>query len=268
VLFPKLPTEIRIKIWRFVISVPRIVEVIFNDYWQYKNTNPPPVISTCAESRYESLKAYYSTITGPEWIRCDLDVLYLKYLDFYDNKGFDRRRFQGSIQRWDPQDEDVSTESNKWIGRPQSFEMVSILAINREVLTQTWDDYECIIRYFFPSLKLLVVLVDDAIAIEYVWDIKSNDFEVYEGNWGEFPPYWEFIRGSTGPFTIISIENMRYKEYIEIQMEKRFKREEEDYKDYIAPSICIMGYWLPPGVDIPECGRWPDDWTGRVRMQV
>ena len=26
-LFPKLPSEIRIKIWRFAISVPRIVEV-------------------------------------------------------------------------------------------------------------------------------------------------------------------------------------------------------------------------------------------------
>jgi hypothetical protein len=180
-LFPKLPTEIRIKIWRFAISVPRIVEVIFNDHWQCKNTNPPPLLSTCAESRHESLKAY-STIAGPEWIRCDWDVLCLKHLDFHDNKGFDRRRFQGSIQRWDPQDEDISAGSDKWIGRPQSFEMISALAINREVLTQTWDDYEYIIRHFFPSLKLLVVLVDDAIAIEHVWDIKSNDFKAYEGD--------------------------------------------------------------------------------------
>jgi hypothetical protein len=61
---------------------------------------------------------------------------------------------------------------------------------------------------------------------------------------------------------------MRYKEYIKMQMEKRFKREEEDYKDYTAPSICVMGCWLPLGVDIPEYRRWPDDWTRRVRTQV
>jgi hypothetical protein len=67
--------------------------------------------------------------------------------------------------------------------------MISALAINREVLTQTWDDYKCIIQHFFPSLKLLVVLVNDAIAIEHVWDIKSNDFEAYKGDWGEFPPH-------------------------------------------------------------------------------
>lgn len=145
--------------------------------------------------------------------------------------------------------------------------MVSALAINREVLTQTWDDYECIIRHFFPSLKLLVVLVDDAIAIEHVWDVKNNDFGGYEGDWGEFPPRWEFTRESTGPFTIVSNANMRYKEYIQMQMKRRFEREEEDYKQYTTPALYIMGCWLPPGIEIPECGRWPDDWTGWVRTQ-
>lgn len=32
-LFPKLPSEIRIKIWHFAISIPRIVEAIFNNHW-------------------------------------------------------------------------------------------------------------------------------------------------------------------------------------------------------------------------------------------
>jgi hypothetical protein len=51
-------------------------------------------------------------------------------------------------------------------------------------------------------------------------------------------------------------------------MKERFEREEKDYKDYITLALCVMGCWLPPGVEIPECGRWPDDWTRRVRTQV
>jgi hypothetical protein len=41
-------------------------------------------------------------------------------------------------------------------------------------------------------------------------------------------------------------------------MGKRFEKEEEDYKDYTALFFCVRGCWLPPGVKIPECGRWPD----------
>jgi hypothetical protein len=267
-LFPKLPPEIRFKIWQCAISVPRIIEPAFDKHWHFKKTHPPPLLSSCAESRRECLKAYETTssIAGPAWIRFDWDILYLKHLNF--SEGFAQPNFQVSIKRWDSQDEEVSDESNKWIGKPRFFEKVHTLAINREVLTQTWDDYECIIRHFFPHLKLLVVLIDDGIMIDEVWDIKNNDFEAYEGDWGEFPPRWEFTRGSTGPFTVIFTENMRYKEYIEIQMEKHFKREEEDYEDYITLALCVMGCWLPPGVEIPECGRWPDDWTGWVRTQV
>jgi hypothetical protein len=95
--------------------------------------------------------------------------------------------------------------------------------------------------------------------------LKTTIFEVYEGDWGEFPPRWEFTRECTGPFTIVSTENMRYKEYIEMHMKKRFEREEEDYKDYTALALCVMGCWLLSGVEIPEYGRWPDDWSRRVR---
>jgi hypothetical protein len=124
------------------------------------------------------------------------------------------------------------------------------LAINREVLTQTEDDYECIIRHFFPRLKLLIVLIDDGIVIDDAWEIKNNDSGVYEDDRGDSPPHWEFMRESTGPFTIVSNKNTRYKEYIEMQMAKRFEREEKDYKDYTAPALCVMGCWLPPGVEI------------------
>ena len=45
----------------------------------------------------------------------------------------------------------------------------------------------------FPYLKLLVVLVEDAIVIEDVWDVRDNDFEEYEGDWRERGPRTEFI---------------------------------------------------------------------------
>jgi hypothetical protein len=45
-------------------------------------------------------------------------------------------------------------------------------------------------------------------------------------------------------------------------MEKYFKREKKDYKDYIMPSIYIMGCWLAPDVEILECRYWLNNWTG------
>ena len=59
--------------------------------------------------------------------------------------------------------------------------------------------------------------------------------KIYDRDWGELPPRWEFIRKSTGPFTTVSTENIRYKEYIEKQMKKHFDREEKAYEGYTAP---------------------------------
>lgn len=118
---------------------------------------------------------------------------------------------------------------------------------------------------FLPNLKQLVVLIDDRIAIDKVWGIKNNDFEVYKRDSGDYPPRWEFTRKCSSHFTDVSHENENYKEFIETQMEKRFKQEEEDYKGYSAPLIHVMGCWLPSGVEIPECGRWPDGWSVAVR---
>lgn len=262
-LFPKLPLEIRLDIWRHAILVPRIVEVDFVTNWFYRSKTLPPLLSCNRESRIECLRAYNDVI--PKWIRFDWDILYLKQLDF--SHSFIKPEYTYlSIQRWDPQEEEeISDESDKWMGRPVHFEDVTALAINREVLTQTFDDYECIIRHFFPHVKLLIVLIDDGITIHEAWDVKEGDFKAYESDWGDFCPRWNFTRASTGPFTCVSDENEDYETYVEKQMIKRFQREQDDYKDYNAPLINVRGCWLPPGVEIPECGRWPDDWDGWVR---
>jgi hypothetical protein len=259
-LFPQLPPEIRIRIWQHAISVPRIVEVKFNKDWQYKS-KPPALLLCNKESRQECLKAYSMGSNGSAWLRFDWDILYLKQLDFsQDGRGFAKR---SSTLWWDPQDED--DVSDIWIGRPRDFEKIQSLAINREVLTQSTNDYQCVIRHFFPRLKLLVVLVDDGVPINAAWKIRNDKFGVYEDDWRESFPRWDFTRASTGPFSTVSSVNMRYEKYIEAEMGKRFEKEEDYYDDYTTPFFCVRGCWLPPGVEIPECGRWPDGWTGGTR---
>jgi hypothetical protein len=267
-LFPKLPPEIRLNIWRHALLVPRIVEIDFNENWFYRSRTLPPLLSCNHESRIECLKAY-STCNHviPQWIRFDWDTLYLKQLDFSTHYSFVKPELEYfSIQRWEPQEGvEISDESDKWIGRPGHFEKVHALAVNREVLTQTNDDYECIIRHFFPHLELLIVLIDDGVPIHEAWDVKEDDFKAYESDWGDYPPRWEFTRASTGPFTPVSDVNVDYENYVKSRMMERFEAEGRDYKKYKAPFISVRGCWLPPGVKVRECGRWPDDWDGWVR---
>ena len=256
-LFPEFPPEIRLSIWRHALLVPRIVEVDFDKNWFYRSRTLPPLLACNRESRMECLKAYPTCSDAvPEWIRFDWDILYLKELDFSTQYSFIKPEFKHlSIQRWEPYEfERVTDQSDKWIGRPRHFEKVQALAVNREVLIQTTDDYECIIRHFFPHLELLVVLIDDDVVIHEAWD---NDFKTYEGDWGHFQPRWAFTRASTGPFTSVSDVNVDYERYVKKQIMERLKREKKDYKDYNAPFISVRACWLPPGAEVPECGRWP-----------
>ena len=70
-LFPNLPLEIRLDIWRHAILVPRIVEVDFVTNWFYRSETLPPLLYCNRESRIECLKAYNDVI--PKWIRFDWD---------------------------------------------------------------------------------------------------------------------------------------------------------------------------------------------------
>ena len=97
--------------------------------------------------------------------------------------------------------------------------------------------------FFSPHLKLLVVLVDDEVTINAAWKIRNDNFGVYEDDWRESFPRWDFTRASTGPFSIVSHVNMRYEKYIEAEMEKRFEKEEEDYEDYTSPFFCVRAVW-------------------------
>jgi hypothetical protein len=267
-LFPKLPSEIRLYIWQYALSVPRIIEVKFSKTWSYRSKTLPPLLSCNRESRTECLKAYSTySATISRWIRFDWDILYLKKLDFSTSYSFVRPEFRFvSVQQWEPQEEmEITDESDKWLGRPENFEKLYALAVNREVLTQTDDDYECIIRHFFPRLELLIVLIDDGIPIREAWDVKEDDFKAYESDWAARQPRVEFTSSSTGPFTPVSDVNLDYEKYVKNRMVLHFQTEQRNYEEYKAPFISVRGCRLPPDVEVPECGRWPDGWEGWVR---
>lgn len=110
--------------------------------------------------------------------------------------------------------------------------------------------------------------INNSITIDKAQNVESKDFEVYKSNWGDFPPRWDFTKTSLRPFITVFVENIICKEYIEKEMKKRFEKEEEDYKGYIAPALLVMGCWLPSSIDIPECRRWLDDWFKDVHTLV
>ena len=43
----------------------------------------------------------------------------------------------------------------------------------------------------FANIKVPAVLTDDGIAIYIAWDIKNNNFEVYEDDWRDNSLRWD-----------------------------------------------------------------------------
>jgi hypothetical protein len=68
-LFEQLPSELRIKIWKFVLPGPRVVSVRFNrGAQQYtSSTTPPILLRACPESRNLALETYTNLILSPEY---------------------------------------------------------------------------------------------------------------------------------------------------------------------------------------------------------
>jgi hypothetical protein len=99
-----------------------------------------------------------------------------------------------------------------------------------------------------PSLIVFRSSVN-TIIYPYTYPIRATD---------NYPPRRHFTEESTGPFSIVSEKNTCYKKYIEMDIEKRFKREDQDYIGYTAPALHVIGCRLSPGLKIPICGRYPD----------
>lgn len=202
----------------------------------------------------ESTSQSPKCIAGPEWFRSDVDTVHLKSLEYGSSK----------VQFRDPTY--GLRHVNAWKGRPDVFGMVKYLAINREVLAYTFNTvpYASIIRHFFPSLQELIVLVDDGIDIEKVWEgtldlTYRENFEPYERY--KLPhqlyPRDAFVNASKGPFVRVSEQNLGYEAWLKVRLVRSFEVAERNYPEYVMPKISIMGCSLPKNVELPDCGRWP-----------
>ncbi|ETS83750.1 hypothetical protein PFICI_05626 [Pestalotiopsis fici W106-1] len=83
-LFSSLPTEIRLEIWQYSCSSPRVVEVYYDAKLDQCTTitPPPAILQACSEARREALRIYKplfgtSTHRARIYFHPQLDTLYI-----------------------------------------------------------------------------------------------------------------------------------------------------------------------------------------------
>ncbi|KAG9236049.1 hypothetical protein BJ875DRAFT_457505 [Amylocarpus encephaloides] len=275
-LFPKLPVELRVRIWAHAISVPRIVEmekipswhdeICRNigqpDRWHYRVKSLPALLSTCSESRQEVLEASRGNANSsigptdspdPAWIRYDYDILHLKARTWVDIYGtwIGHRWFEPDVRETSR----YYDHENRNSKMRNCFNNIQAVAINQEVFLTTAERPSNVMRHFFPNLKLLIVLIDGGAEIHGIGRLRTKGLDTCGVD-----PYqrWAFMTASTGPFRVVC-ERHIYQRDIERTMRRNFRIEEERSKDsvppYVAPQVVAMGCSLPPGVKIPACGQ-------------
>jgi hypothetical protein len=202
---------------------------------------------------------------GWTWMIPEQDILHIK--SFILNKIGDVYTLPGMrarISRWGLETS-IPPTSDKWFARPTDFVNIKALAISRDALVHLEDDYETVIRHFFPNLLVLMVLIDDETDIDAEWSIFDSNYVRYEGKiaGGLTPnsairpkPRIPFIMEGKGAFKEVK-KNDEYQLAVEYEMRRRFLKEEADYDWYVAPEIRVLACSVPDGVEIPECGRTP-----------
>jgi len=86
--FPRLPSELRIKIWKYTFPEPRVVPVRYNRaVQQYTSTSEPPaLLHVCAESRSLFLDTYTNLILAPRYksaifVDFTCDTIFFDHID-------------------------------------------------------------------------------------------------------------------------------------------------------------------------------------------
>jgi hypothetical protein len=161
-LFPKLPVELRLRIWRHAISVPQIIEygkVIVSKRlllpngkkgptkreWCFRTLNPSPLLRACRESRVEALPLYRirhfnnGCIIIRRIFRADYDIIHLQTLGFIQPD-------EGFISSVPAQ------ISPGWTGRPANFEKYPGASHPvRSVVEQHWIQTSTHYSAFIPN---------------------------------------------------------------------------------------------------------------------
>jgi hypothetical protein len=83
-LFPKLPLELRRRVWNFAASMERIIEIRWNHCkdWYYCSTPPPSVLHASRESRIEALMCYELLEIENRWNYMGLLAMLRTYINY------------------------------------------------------------------------------------------------------------------------------------------------------------------------------------------
>ncbi|KAL2071995.1 hypothetical protein VTL71DRAFT_11338 [Oculimacula yallundae] len=111
------------------------------------------------------------------------------------------------------------------------FLRIEVLAVSRDLLVRTMDPYECIMRHLFPKLRMLIVLVDDALDIDDVWNINHADEFPYRRY--ERTLRFGFLQDSVGLFKEV-VTNIEYKNALLADFKENFDEEKKNLHEYAS----------------------------------
>jgi hypothetical protein len=283
--FPNLPTEIRLRIWDYALSTPRIVELVKVRHtsslamqFQYKHKPVPPLLHTNSESRTISQKVYRSFTSPAEsseldcgnWIRFGYDIIHLRDFDFSEDVAGYAIEGVGRAVAGSAEWRGIGRFGDRWVGRPSMFEHIRTLCVSRATLTQSIDDYECVLRHFFPKLSTLVVLIDIGINFADIIpeDADSEEIEDERPNHSRWFNYEKgkcyeearslFSRTCTGPIRFATptpcsnYGHVSYSDYgrdISLSIQDHLCFEEQRCDSYNAPIVLLGDTRLPSRID-------------------
>lgn len=126
------------------------------------------------------------------------------------------------------------------------FDKIQSLVIHREVFNLIGDDCELIIRHFSPSLRLLIILIDDEVDIENSSISRITTLPSMKKNGVEVLYTCLSQARAQGPSSTC-FANYSYSDCIEADLKEYFAGEKADYElnCYLPPYVQVMVARMP-----------------------
>ena len=137
---------------------------------QYRPQNPPPLLHISHEARMmmlqaikdEQVKNTAQGVVRTRSIRYNLDIVHLKDIDFALEGGGCAFKFK--------------TKQLFYFGRPTCFKFIQSLALDYKYYAQFVLLPRSSIRYFFPGLRVLILLIDGT---DHIWNYYRMDNSIW-----------------------------------------------------------------------------------------
>jgi hypothetical protein len=179
-LFPKLPIEIRLKIWREALPCPRVIDVVYDKFetisqeMKVLRTNQPPpmMLHVCHESRQETMMIYsqIGNVATVDGLTCSYTVLDLS-----------RDTLFVQLPAGDPHADDQELLLSERLLTDETFKALKYLAIDTHLWTQHIVSYWFLTK--FKSLLELTLVIHDIEGIgadHECWRMQPAQFELVE----------------------------------------------------------------------------------------